>query len=165
MLNDVNYFKHVVHSSTDGLKIIKTYPALYMMLYNMTRHNENWGDVKRTTINILHNRYQFRPAISLVRNCGFDGSGLHCAYDEFNLSSQPISDEKTFDMRKDVGSPDTKNNIEVLYYHTLSKDPQRREAQLNKIFTLYKTNTNLFYRYKGKFVSFARKIKRRILPS
>ena len=166
IFNDASYFKHIVHSSNEGLKIINTYPALYMMLNDMTKLNESWPDVKRTTINILFNKYQLRPAISLVRNCGYDGSGIHCGgSDEFNLSSQPISNEMTFDIKNVQGSPNTKNNIKVLYYHTLSKDPQRRDAQLKKIFILYKTNTNKFFRYRGELSSFMRKIKGRLLTS
>ena len=117
------------------------------MLNGMVKRNLRWGDVMRTTINILEGTYQLRPAISLVKNCGFDGSGINCGdNDEYGLSKQVISEATSFDFGKGVGPAETLINKEALYNHCLSKNIIKREEQLRAIKNLYYYNTNPLYR-------------------
>ena len=60
--------------------------AIYYYLHNpftliiassMLRKDHLLGDVCRTIINHKNGWYQLRPCISLVRNMGYDGSGVH----------------------------------------------------------------------------------------
>lgn len=142
LLNDNNYFKSVVHSYFKSKKIVDIYPALYSMLDTMIKRNVSWGDVKRTTINILEGYYQIQPAISLVRNNGFDGSGEHCGIDE-NWGMQEISKELIFDFSEDIGPFDTDTNKKALYCQCLSKE--NRESDLYRIRQILYENTLPFY--------------------
>lgn len=59
-------------------RIYSTYPALLGMLLEMLKKNVLWGDTVNTTLNIIYGKVQIKPGISMVRNWGHDGSGLHC---------------------------------------------------------------------------------------
>lgn len=79
------YALKVLLSISKSLKIYITYPALLEMLILMLQKKNIWGDTLRTTYNILNGTYQLRPSISLVKNCGHDGSGINCQIDNSDL--------------------------------------------------------------------------------
>lgn len=88
-------------------KIFKTYPALLRMLLTMIKKNVLWGDTVRTAVNIIYNKKQVRPKVSMVRNWGHDGSGLHCGdgddrykIQDIEVSGRYIYDEKGIFMSK-----------------------------------------------------------------
>ena len=147
ILDNYDYFREALKNRKKAKKIINTYPALYQMLNGMVKRNLRWGDVMRTAINIIEGSFQLKPAISLVKNCGYDGSGIHCGdNDVFGLSSQKISDATSFDFGIGLGPAETPINKEALYNHCLSKDIATKEKQLQTIKRLYYYNTNPFYR-------------------
>ena len=78
------------------LSFFKKFPGRFGSLIGMLRRGENWGDVKRSTINYIEKKYQLRPALSLCRNWGYDGSGEHCSVVN-SYSSQEISSSKVFE--------------------------------------------------------------------
>lgn len=86
----------VLQSLPRAWKSFRTYPACFRMLISMVSRNTGWGDVIRTQNNIMNGTFQVRPAMSLVRNWGNDGSGLHCINNE-SIAQQPISDALTFE--------------------------------------------------------------------
>lgn len=138
-------FRKALYSKKKANKIFKTYPALYAMLDDMITSNSSWGDVKRTTVNILYDKYQIAPAISLVRNCGFDGSGLHCGIDDKGYSTQIISDSKFFDFAIGLGPADTEISVKSLFNQELPKNINEREKRLEVISDQLKNNLNLYY--------------------
>ena len=139
--SDKDFFRSAVFSRSKAKKIIKTYPALYSMLNSMVIQEVRWGDVMRTTVNILEGYCQLKPSISLVRNCGYDGSGIHCGNDDQGLSNQPISESLSFDFSLGVGAPDTDINKNALFNHALSHDSTKREFEKQAIYKQYKRNT------------------------
>ena len=78
------------------LRFLFTYPIGLVMFRKMVREGKKYGDLCRTAYNFAHGTYQLRPTESLVRNCGQDGSGVHCCVNAA-AASQPIGDAKTFD--------------------------------------------------------------------
>jgi len=78
------------------LKFLFTYPIGFVMFWGMVQKGLKYGDLCRTAYNFAYGTYQLRPTMSLVRNCGQDGSGLHCCVNEA-AARQKISDAKTFD--------------------------------------------------------------------
>lgn len=79
------------------LRILFTYPILLVMfLRGYFQGRKPGGDVMRTVYNFANRTYQLRPTKSLVRNCGQDGSGLHCVVNSA-ASQQKISEAATFD--------------------------------------------------------------------
>lgn len=138
LLNDDQYFKSVLRSPLKGRKIIKTYPMLYLMLHIMVRDHENWGDAKRATMNIIENKFQLRPICSLVRNNGFDGSGVHCGNSV--VPQQDLNDNLWFDF-----SVDLKENqyvVKELYEQLLPKNEEDRNKTLNRIYNTFLNNIN-----------------------
>ncbi len=86
----------VLNSLTLSMKSFRIYPACFRMLIKMVSQGKTWGDVIRTQNNIVNGSFQVRPAVSLVRNWGNDGSGVNCRVDE-SIAQQPISDALTFE--------------------------------------------------------------------
>lgn len=153
IINDISFFSQVLNRRKDAKKIMNTYPALYGMLDSMIKKGVRWGDVMRTTINIISSKYQLKPAISLVRNCGYDGSGIHCGnIDEFGLSRQKISDSFFFNFDQGVGPADTETNRIALYYHGLHKDVEERNKQLIHLKRIYVSNIwPCYYQIREKY--------------
>lgn len=92
-------------------------PAITTMFAAMMKKREQWGDVMRTIYNIQHDTYQARPYTSLVRNWGYDGTGLHCTTINKEIANQNISTEKTFKIPSDIK---IKNSLSFLdeFCHT-----------------------------------------------
>lgn len=82
---------NIIHSFRKSLKLGITYPACLSMLLDMTKKNKYYADVVRTSSNIVSMTYQLKPSISLVRNMGHDGSGLHCSSDAYMYVNQALS--------------------------------------------------------------------------
>jgi len=76
------------------------YPAGFRMLISMAKRNCTWGDIIRSHCNVVNHSFQVRPAVSLTRNWGNDGSGINCTVDE-SLAKQTISDALTFEDPED----------------------------------------------------------------
>lgn len=140
---DFNYYKKVVYSRQMGGLLVNTYPALYSMLSSMVKDKRCWEDVMRATVNILEGYYQLQPSISLVRNTGFDGSGVNCGSENNQINTQLISTEKTFDIGKEIGPCDTEPNRTNLFYQCINSSNQQLE--IDQIFSKYKENTSLLF--------------------
>ena len=139
-MNDGLFYRHALYCREKAKKILNTYPALYGMLNSMIISNSHWGDVERTVYNILCDKYQVKPAMSLVRNCGYDGSGIHCGTDDYGLSSQEISDLKAFDIGIGLGPADTYINRKALYNHALPPMERERKRALRNVYYIYRQN-------------------------
>lgn len=85
----------VLHSYKKSWKSFITYPACFRMLIKMASERQVWADVIRTQWNIVNGTFQIRPAQSLARNWGNDGTGINCTIDE-SIAQQPISCAQTF---------------------------------------------------------------------
>lgn len=128
-------FEKIIKSPIYGLMILQRYPALYKMLYDMVKGGYKWGDTMRTSLNIIGGTYQVRPSISLVRNCGNDGSGENCGIND--LDKQEISQETTFDFEKPIGRWNNRKNREALYNQCLPEEELERKRMIRKIRNLY----------------------------
>lgn len=91
------YYRNILKSFKKTMKVLSTYPALLSMLINMVSNGYTWGDTKYTTYNIMHNIFQLRPNISLVRNTGQDGTGLHSGVNK-DIMQQDILLAKNYDI-------------------------------------------------------------------
>ena len=86
----------ILHSTKMSWKSFMTYPAAFRMMLKMVKLGAMWGDVTKTQINIFNETLQVRPAVSLCRNWGNDGSGVNCRIDK-SIAQQPISEALTFE--------------------------------------------------------------------
>lgn len=59
------------------LKLYWTWPAIVSMAINMIKKNHQYGDIRFSMYNLIHHTYTLQPSVSLSRNWGCDGSGLH----------------------------------------------------------------------------------------
>ena len=92
--------KTTVQSFKKTLKITRYYPALTMSVFNMIRKNTLYGDSRRSCYNILNEHFQVRPAHTLVKNWGLDGSGVHGG-NSYRFNSMSLPEEKVFDFARE----------------------------------------------------------------
>lgn len=143
-LSNKDYYKKILYNRKSSKYILSIFPALYLMLDNAVKKQLNPNDVHRCTYNIIEHKYQLKPAISLVRNCGFDGSGLNCHDDNNGMNHQPISNAITFNFGIGPGTAFTEINHKALYNHEIPTPKKQRAYALQYIYRLYLQNTNPF---------------------
>lgn len=91
--NRRKFVSDIVFSLNKTFKIYREQPGLITMLCSMYDRGNMYGDAIRTATNILQNRWQVKPSISLVRNMGHDGSGLHSVDSPvYDFHNQTLSD-------------------------------------------------------------------------
>lgn len=87
----------ILHNKRMSWKSFRIYPACFRMMLKMVKSDAMWGDVTKTQLNIFNNTFQVRPAMSLSRNWGYDGSGVNCVVDttksQQRISTLPIYPE------------------------------------------------------------------------
>ncbi|MCD8184139.1 MAG: hypothetical protein LUE99_14855 [Bacteroides sp.] len=135
-----NYFTNILNSFELTLKVLKTYPAMVGMLMTMMQTRGDYDDVKYGLINVVEDRFQIRPSISLVRNWGHDGSGEHCVAD-MSYANQEISTSSTYDI-EDIELSVIKEIKRRTYWLGFSKNPFMRFKQFVSMIIRY-----LVYRY------------------
>lgn len=91
------YLQIVLSKPKNIIKIWKTYPILLKLSLSLVRKKKFYGDALYTIKCICEELYQIRPSLSLVRNLGNDGSGLHSGVSE-KFSKQRISDKLSFEI-------------------------------------------------------------------
>jgi glycosyltransferase involved in cell wall biosynthesis len=98
-IEDDSFFLHMVRTQELSMRIANIYPRGYWSLLDILKsgNRDCWDDLKWSLYNITTGHFQLQPAVSLVRNMGCDGSGLHCDVDK-TFSQQTISPDTTFDM-------------------------------------------------------------------
>lgn len=97
-------------------KLFWYYPAALSKMIDMIHLGKSWGDVNWTCRNILKKQYQLRPSVSMVRNWGCDGSGLHSGSIDF-FSEMVISDKATFELPME--KPRRTKEIDTLIRHNM----------------------------------------------
>jgi glycosyltransferase involved in cell wall biosynthesis len=121
--NNKTFFRDVIMSKATIDKFLDVYPEGLGMLLDMIKMKQSWGDVKHTAYNIMTGHFQVKPSISMVRNRGFDGSGIHCSIAP-SFSQQIITQQLTYDLP---------NLLEVCRSKTVDTDASRDEiARLRK---------------------------------
>ena len=119
-------FRDVLKSWPKSWKCFSAFPASFGMLVEMVKHDWDWGDVRRTNTNILRGAYQIRPSVTLCKNWGNDGSGLHCGNDVDSAFSNQRKCEKT---TYEIGSEEPKINHGILRVNRnllLPRNPLKR---------------------------------------
>jgi len=109
------------------LKMFHYYPALLNSIVRALKNDRSNGDANMSCYCIAHDCYQLRPTVSLVRNWGHDGSGVHCGVsDSFvnielpaqsTFSFQPLEPKRTKEIdslvRNNMMPKSRKRNVRV----------------------------------------------------
>lgn len=69
--------------------------TIHRILLRLARRNASGGDVKRRLFMAANDKYAIFPAVSKVRNLGFDGSGQNCAVID-SYAQLPIDTSDSF---------------------------------------------------------------------
>lgn len=97
-----NFGIEVLHSWKKSIKLLKTEPQMLFMLMNMVAKQQRWGDALTVSYNIVNDCFSIFPTVTMCRNWGHDGSGLHCGGDTDNVimtyRNQIIATSATFDL-------------------------------------------------------------------
>lgn len=76
--------------------ILRRSPWLFVTLVSHYYSGRRYGDQIIRARNVINNTYSIVPAISKVRNCGYDASGVHCGDDHGLHANQEIDSNETF---------------------------------------------------------------------
>lgn len=133
---EISYYQQNMISIKNAFKVYKVYPRLLSMLLYMINNNLRWGDTEKATYNIINNVFQLRPSISMVRNLGQDGTGLHCGINE-KITHQKILNDNHFDFKPEESLKDylleSSNIQKYSFYLGMSKARLHRFCSLIKI--------------------------------
>lgn len=91
----ISYLAKNCRTFKNGIKIFMNIPAVLGMFVVMIREKTKYGDICRSVEIILDDRYILMPNVSMVRNIGQDGSGLHSGINE-DILNQNITSEYHF---------------------------------------------------------------------
>lgn len=101
-------------------KLFWTYPALIYMAVHMIKTKRNYGDVRMSMTNLLYGTFSLEPAISLSRNWGADGTGLHSGVVK-GLEKETISEDRHFCVT-DIPYEVPEKIKKRLFYRNMPKD-------------------------------------------
>ena len=106
------------------LKIYWTWPAIVSMALFMIKKKTRFADVTFSIYNLLHHTYTLQPSVSLSRNRGCDGSGLHsgCVHE---VEKNEIQIEKHF-ILQDIPHEYPSRMLKKLFYRSMPTDKIRR---------------------------------------
>ena len=97
-----SFAKEILKSPSKIIRIYKVEPNILFVLMSMLAHKQRWGDALTVASNIIKKRYSIFPSVSLCRNHGHDGSGLHCGGIEIDdndlFRNQHFSSAETFNL-------------------------------------------------------------------
>lgn len=94
---------------TLAYRVNARFPHLHGLLMEIKKGNLDAFDVLATTVFLEKDLYSVFPRVSLSRNMGFDGSGMHCDID-FRFAQQVISTTE-LDIRKSFKTPEDYRKI------------------------------------------------------
>lgn len=91
------FYKELKKSRLRTLLLYRRYPAVVYMCILMIWDRINYGDLRQSILNMINGTYAICPSISLARNKGADGSGLHSGFVE-GLDKQEILSQSYFEL-------------------------------------------------------------------
>lgn len=92
-----DYYYDAMTTWNSWMKLYKLHKYFVFGFTYCILHDKFYGDGTLSCYSYLENKYQIKPRVSLVRNWGCDGSGLHSGYDP-SISKREISAEKVFNL-------------------------------------------------------------------
>ena len=122
----MDFFRKVLGSWRLSWKVFITNASDLRLLMRMAQDQVVWNDVARCIINIVEDRYELAPAISMSKNMGHDGSGEHCGVASSDLYSKQVIDDRSSIVLGKINSSKTFKNRVDLFFCTLSKKPMKR---------------------------------------
>lgn len=122
----MDFFKEVLSSWRLSWKVFITNASDLRLLMRMVQDQVVWNDVARCIINIVEDRYELAPAISMSKNMGHDGSGEHCGEASSDMYSNQVIDDRPSIVLGKINSSKTFKNRVDLFFCTLSKNPMKR---------------------------------------
>ena len=128
------YMKYVCSHRNQLKKLKNNYRELYQLIF-WTKSKPELNTRCDFTIAcycIINNKCVINPTFSLVRNNGYDGSGVNCGYQEDNSNSlQKISNESTFSI-KDTLTEEMLDKCQIEWNKWKNKDftnNQKKDAK------------------------------------
>ena len=128
----LDYYKSLLLSPAKLFKFMRKAPLAISAMSRMIINNKSWGDYKRSCYNINEGYYQIRPLRSLVRNWGFDGSGINCSSDS-SVANRYLSKDTSFELPSDITVVDNEKLNVYMKWDLLSRNPITALKQLLQI--------------------------------
>lgn len=129
-INNMELYRQIWNSTYQYWSLFLKAPSIASMLAAMIQKQTLWGDVMRTVKNIKNETFQVRPYASMVRNWGYDGTGLHCTEIDEEMEKQKILEITTFKLYPDEKIKNSLPFFTEFYFHY----PHNRLKALYSIF-------------------------------
>ena len=125
-LNKYRFDRNILSISGYSHKECYSFPSRFYFTYDSCAWGLGcWINKENALDNIFEKTYQFRPVISLVRNCGQDGSGLHSGINK-TLQEQDIYENDELFLDDNVLAADSAENMRFYKNKSMWKNPFKR---------------------------------------
>lgn len=108
------------------LKLLKYYPMLLRTVLKMLSSGDNYGDARRSSLNVMNDTYQVRPYKSMVRNWGHDGSGEHCGNRKDKFEKAELLNDESFTLYDNAYVARTKILDRAVFNNMMPKKNKNR---------------------------------------
>ncbi len=98
LFKSMDSLNHVLNDFHASMKLFRKKPVSLNSLITLVSKKVFFGDYCYTIYCLLNDSYSLFPSLSLVRNWGCDGTGLHCKPEEKNKNNHKISSELLFNL-------------------------------------------------------------------
>ena len=120
-VNNMEFYECLWKSTCQFWTLFLKAPAITTMFTTMMQKQAKWGDIMRSVRNIKNETFQVRPYISLVRNWGYDGSGLHCTSIDEKMKEQKILNNTIFTLNQDEKIKNSLTYFAEFFFHKPSQ--------------------------------------------
>lgn len=116
------FIKNALLDKSEYFELRKSPKNRIMTAFNFSRNEIPCMDITRSIYMTVKQKYVLMPAVSLVRNTGWDGSGEHCSKYGMKIkdifSRQQISEETSFDLNaaEKIEHSDCLENFQMRIY-------------------------------------------------
>lgn len=127
----IEYFENFLSDWKKSLKVMSLCPALFNMLLGVM-YKYKHCDVQMGIYNFIEGTTQLRPVHTLVKNWGYDGSGVNCDKgNTIELDKQKLLGDKYFDFSDNVLAANSPSCL--------------------KFYRKFNIPSNIYYKYKYYF--------------
>ena len=136
------YFEDFLLNIKLSFRIMRMCPSVFNMLPGVMHYN--LPDVKLGIYNMIEGTTQLRPTKTLVKNWGYDGSGVNCNSSDKRLEEQCLSNDVVFRFTKTVLSA---NSLECNRYYRSMNVPKKLFKRYKYYFAVYRNYFSYLLRH------------------
>ena len=96
-LRNLESMEKALRNFSDSMRLFKYRPIILSRVMDQVIHKKLYGDISHTFYCVLYDKYCIYPSKTLVRNWGYDGTGVHCKNVDESFTYREICNDPTFE--------------------------------------------------------------------